>query len=233
MLENADVLMQLMQQHSNGLMAADEKLQQFLIWLYQKSLSVEAPYKSAAIRAFYLTLVLPSNLKLVRDLSLALAIDLKLASDLAPDLMLDRALNHALSISQALTFDPSMDRFLALNFALPHDQAAGWNPKLQGSLQLLKEQLPIFALDRESLKEWWKANGQIWTEKLKSLMLRDRNIGHQWQFSEQQKELLKQYYAAKYLLVDCLNSRIEVTASVREKIEETLLLPIADIGSLA
>ncbi len=229
MLKNPDALMQLMQQHSDRLMAADEKLQQFLIWLYQKSLSVEAPYKSAAIRAFYLTMVLPSNLKLVRDLSLALAIDLKLASDLAPDLMLDRALNHALSLSLALTFDPSMDRFLTLNFAFPHNQAAGWNPKLQRSLQLLKEQLPIFDLDRESLKEWWKANGQIWTEKLKSLMLRDRNIGHQWQFSEQQKELLKQYYAAKHLLVDCLNNRIEVTATVREKIEETLLLPIADI----
>jgi hypothetical protein len=57
-------------------------------------------------------------------------------------------------------------------------------------------------------------------------MLRCRNIGHQWQFSDKQKEVLKQYYAANELLVDCLKVPCEVTPTVREEISETLLLPI-------
>ena len=56
-------------------------------------------------------------------------------------------------------------------------------------------------------------------------MLRCRNIGHQWQFNKKQNELLKQYYAANQLLVDCLKVGCEVTPTGREQILETLLLP--------
>lgn len=52
MLENADALVRFIQQYSNRLMTADEKLLQLLVWLDRKALSVQAPYKPAAIRAF-------------------------------------------------------------------------------------------------------------------------------------------------------------------------------------
>jgi predicted NACHT family NTPase len=233
MLENADTLMQLMQQHSDRLMAVDDKLQQFLVWLHQKSLSVTAPYKSAAIRAFYLTLDLSSELTLARHLSLAHAIDLRLADNLAPDLALDLALNRTLSLSLRILDDPSLDRILALSFAFPQDRVLVYHPKLQRSLQELKEQLPAPAQGREKLKKWWNANGQTWVEKLKSQIIWCRNVGYQWQFNERQKEVLQQYYAAKRLLVDCLNSGCEVTSTVQEKVEETLLLPMAEINSLS
>ncbi|MDZ7953885.1 NACHT C-terminal helical domain 2-containing protein [Nostoc sp. DedQUE09] len=45
-------------------------------------------------------------------------------------------------------------------------------------------------------------------------------------FSEQQEELLRQYHEACLLLVDCLNSASE---KMRSHIEDTLLLPIAEI----
>lgn len=236
MLSNAAHLLQLMKQHTDALVAADEQLQQFLIWLNQKSLCVQAPYKSAAIRAFYLTLVLPRDLTLARNLNLSLAIDPRLAGNLAPDLALDLALERALSLSLTLPYDLSINRVLTLSFALTDDRALVCAPGLQReaklsplgeSLQQLKEQLPTSAQDRESLQEWWNAKGQTWTEKLRFLMLRDRNIGHQWQFSEQQKEVLQQYYAANQLLVDCLKNGCEVTTTVQEQIEETLLSPIA------
>ena len=54
-------------------------------------------------------------------------------------------------------------------------------------------------------------------------------IGKNWQFSEEQKELLMQYYDANKLLVDCLNSYCVVSDKVRQEIEDTLLLPIAEI----
>ncbi|WP_442949121.1 NACHT C-terminal helical domain 2-containing protein [Nostoc sp.] len=56
-----------------------------------------------------------------------------------------------------------------------------------------------------------------------------RHIGYDWQFNEQQKELLQQYYNVNKLLVDCLNSTAGVNPIVRQEIEETLLLAIADI----
>lgn len=227
MLENADHLMELMQRHSDQLMAADE-MQQFLVWLYQKSVSVQAPYKGAAVRAFYLTLNLPSEHQLGHNLSLALAIDLRLADNLAPDLSLDLALNRALSLSLALPCDPPLEGILALRFALPHNRNVACNPELQRSLQQLKQQPPGFDQGTESLKEWWNANGQTWVEKLKAVILWYRNIGHQWQFNEQHKEALMQYYAAKLLLVDCLKSGCLVTDAMRDSIEETLLLPMKD-----
>lgn len=228
MLDNADDLISLMQRYSDELMVADE-MQQFLVWLYQKSVSVQAPYKSAAVRAFYLTLNLPGEDQLGRNLSLALAIDLRLADNLAPDLSLDLALNRALSLSQAMPCNPSLEQILALRFALPHDRNVAYIPELQRSLQQLKQQLPSLDQRTDNLKEWWNANGQTWVEKLKALIIWYRNIGHQWQFNEQHKEALMQYYGAKLLLVDCLKSGCEVTDAMREKIEETLLLPMKDI----
>ncbi|MBD2033743.1 hypothetical protein H6F76_01515 [Leptolyngbya sp. FACHB-321] len=56
-------------------------------------------------------------------------------------------------------------------------------------------------------------------------MIQYRNIGHDWQFSLEQVQMLEQYYAANKLLLDCLNSDCYVTRSVREEIEATLLLP--------
>ena len=154
---------------------------------------------------------------------------MRLAENLAPELSLDLALNRALSLSLALPCDPSLEEILALRFALPHDRNVACNPQLQRSLQQLKQQLPSLDQGTDSLKEWWNANGQTWVKKLKALILWYRNIGHQWQFNEQHKKALMQYYGAKLLLVDCLKSGCEVTDVMREKISETLLLPIKDI----
>ncbi len=226
MLGNAAYLLQLMKQHIDMLMTFDQQLQQFLIWLNQKCLSVQAPYKSAAIRAFYLTLVLPRDLTLARDLTLSLAIDPRLAANVAPDLAIDLTLYRVLSLSQAKPSDP-VERVFALSFALPDDRVLACYPGLQPSLQQLKEQLPAPNQGKERLKEWWNTNAEAWAEKLRSVMLQYRNIGYQWQFSEQQKEVLKQYYAANQLLMDCLKTGAEVTPTLRDQIEETLLLPLA------
>ncbi|MEC4819134.1 MAG: hypothetical protein SAK29_38550 [Scytonema sp. PMC 1069.18] len=102
------------------------------------------------------------------------------------------------------------------------------NPKLERSLQKLKDQLLNVGSndDLETHKQWWQKNGQTWTEKLRAMMIIEyRNIRHNWQFSDEQKELLKQYYYANQLLVDCLNSECYVSRSVRKEIEDTLLLP--------
>ncbi len=45
----------------------------------------------------------------------------------------------------------------------------------------------------------------------------------------EQIELLNKYLAANQLLVDCLHSECYVSREVREEIENTLLLPFADL----
>ncbi|MCT7964973.1 hypothetical protein NG799_01330 [Laspinema sp. D1] len=40
---------------------------------------------------------------------------------------------------------------------------------------------------------------------------------------------MEQYYHANEFILDCLNSDCYVSREVREEIEETLLLPIAEI----
>ncbi|MEH2452457.1 NACHT C-terminal helical domain 2-containing protein [Nostoc sp.] len=95
-------------------------------------------------------------------------------------------------------------------------------------LQKLRDQLPS-GQDSEESQKWWLANGKAWCEELREVIIKYRNIGHDWQFSNEQKELLQQYDDANKLLVDCLNSDCYVSREVRQKIEDTLLLPIAEI----
>jgi predicted NACHT family NTPase len=109
---------------------------------------------------------------------------------------------------------------LSLNKSLDH---------LQLSLQQLKEQLPNSNCDAKIFDQWWEANGQVWMRQLRAVMVQHRNIGHDWQFSDEQEKLLKQYYDANKFLVECLNSDCYVSREVRQEIEDTLLLPIAEI----
>ena len=49
------------------------------------------------------------------------------------------------------------------------------------------------------------------------------------QFSNEQKTLLEQYYRANQFLTECLHHECYVSPEVRREIEETLLLPMAEI----
>ncbi|MEH2025912.1 NACHT domain-containing NTPase [Nostoc sp.] len=129
MSPSADRLLLLMKEKIDFMVAGDQRLQEFLLWVQKKSLSVEVYYKPAAVRAFYL------------------------------------------------------------------------DPELKNWLQKIREQLPT----------------------------RQDYIGDDWQFSNEQKELLQQYYDANKLLIDCLKSDCYVSLEVRQQIEDTLLLPIAEI----
>lgn len=75
----------------------------------------------------------------------------------------------------------------------------------------------------------WERNFKELCEKLRITLVKHRNIGHDWQFNKKQEDLLTKYYYANKLLVDCLNSDSYITPKVRSYIEETLLLPIAEI----
>ncbi len=230
MLRNADYLLQLMKQQIDQLLAEDQHLQAFLAWVSQKSRAVPATYKLVIVRAFYFDLDLARALDLVGGtLDLARALDRSLTRELTPDLALDLALDRTLALKRAL--DSTLEPTRAINRVLDRARARARtiDSELEQALQQLKEQLSSSAEDGERFSTWWKANNQAWTEQLRAVMIKHRYLGHDWQFSNQQKDALKQYYDANQLLVDCLNSNCYVTRTVREEILQSLLLPIAEI----
>ncbi|MDZ7960195.1 MAG: hypothetical protein RMY34_20315, partial [Aulosira sp. DedQUE10] len=100
---------------------------------------------------------------------------------------------------------------------------------LSNLLLEVKAQLP----DSGIFENWWLENGPDWAEKLRNrvckLIIDFRSLGYDWQFNNQQMKLLNQYYDGNKLLVDCLNSDCYMSRPIREEIEVTLLLPIAEI----
>jgi predicted NACHT family NTPase len=46
-----------------------------------------------------------------------------------------------------------------------------------------------------------------------------------WQFSPEQQQLLQAYYSSTQLLIDCLDRNPQVTSSIRQEIEASLMLP--------
>lgn len=252
MSPSADRLLLLMKQQVNVLFANDEKLQKFLMWVSEKSNSVKVPYKPVAVRAFYLTLALYHIHVFDFGLALGHAIDqaVSYAHDLAcaidfcfdsgqtnniiSDLLISFAIlgGHSTAYSDD-TFEPTLAQALFLasllgcDFALDHD--CFLIPELKQLLQQPRDQPSKLGRQIETFKEWWQANGQAWTQQLRAVMIEHRNIGHDWQFNKQQKELLKQYHYANELLVKCLNSDCYMSHKVRSQIEDTLLLPIAEI----
>ncbi|MHC5747964.1 MAG: NACHT domain-containing protein [Nostoc sp.] len=140
--------------------------------------------------------------------------------DLAIDLNLDNILSQDLNPSSPGSFTCNLDR--AISYAL--------DSQLQQKLQSLCIQLSAFEINTwenwENWENWWQQNGQAWTEQLRAVIIEHRNFGYDWQFSDEQKELLEQYYHANKLLIDCLNSECYVSREVRQQIEETLLLPV-------
>jgi predicted NACHT family NTPase len=210
-----------------GNSAADltnDTLHEFIQWVVQKSQAVQTSYQPAAVRAFYLTLGLPTEHRLARDQALALAIAPKLSGEVKGELALDLALTHALAVASALTPELIYDRLSALRLALELDHLAEVKP-ISDLLQQLKNQLPDTQENRESVKQWWSQNGESWVSQLRTAMIQHRHIGHEWHLNEASQHLLEQYIHANKLLVDCLNSHGHLTSEVRQEIDETLLLP--------
>lgn len=226
MMQEADDLLLLMKQQVDALMASDNELQQLLRWASLKYRSVELAYKPAEVRAFNLTLFrvfyqafarafYPNRDGSSRARRFILNFDRVRAFTSE-----ESALAFDLTFNLDLGSDPA--RVLACVLALDFDT------ELKQALQQLQDQLP--APDKEAeIKNWKKNNGKYWTDKLRAVMIQHTNIDHNWQFSDEQMNALKEYIDANKLLMDCLSSDCYVTRDAREKIVKTLFLPITEI----
>jgi predicted NACHT family NTPase len=228
MVKSSDELLRLMKEKIDVLVASDNKFQQFLVWINQKSLSIETQCQPAAIRAFYLGLACSLELYPELDLDLSFARNIDNQFVFSPRMNVDIVLARNLIRSRTLTFTYVMN-FDVANRSQKRARALvkdlEFNPdivdgELKRSLQQIKEQLPNFE-ETESFKEWWVVNGHNWTEQLRTIIIKHCNIGQVWQFSKEQKNFLQQYYNANKLLVECL-SNSEISPEARQKLEKTL-----------
>ena len=164
-----------------------------------------------------------SSLSLALDLFSLFYLDLSL--DLTFSFLLRAFSFVSRTIPQSLEFS-----FFELSASLSVSlcRAKEIDRELYQKLQELKEKLPNTE-EIEKFEKWWQANGTDWREDLRKIMIEHRNIGHDWQFNQEQIKLLNQYYRANQFLTQCLHRECYVSLEVRQYIEETILLPMVEI----
>ncbi|WP_256973048.1 NACHT domain-containing NTPase [Nostoc sp. T09] len=226
----ANDLVHLMKQKIDNLFAEDKKLQGFLEWLSKKANSVELSYKPVAVRAFYFVLAYrmifssASAYTRTREISFsfAYALDTSVNSD-AIDFDVDLALAHAHDQACGNHLLTAED----LNFDFNRPSIFGIDSELHNNLEKLRKKLPITS--PECFKIWWLGNGKNWAEQLRKVIIGHRNIGHDWQLNDLQVQLLKDYYYANDLLIECLHRNYHISDEVRQGIEDSLLLPMSEL----
>ncbi|MBD2057666.1 NACHT domain-containing protein [Oculatella sp. FACHB-28] len=234
----ADRLLRLIKQAIDQSIVHESKITQFLTWVFQKAESIQAPYRSAAIRAFYFaldcaiarafdrTFAYIPDLARAFDRTLARVLDLACAFDraIALDVALVRALTRDRIHPRTLHVDLDLARPLARDrtfiSALARDRK--FSSELTTQIEQLRGSLPK---DPIKFWRWWQTNGEQWVEQLRQVMIEYRNLGHDWQFTEVQRQQLQRYYDANKFLVDLMKIEGAVSGSVRAEIEDTLLLP--------
>ncbi|PSB20945.1 NACHT domain-containing protein [Phormidesmis priestleyi ULC007] len=240
MMRNADDLLKLMKQNIDVILAADKKLQQFLKWLSGKVNLIDCRKQQLATRAFYFNLFY--------SLELDLPNTFPPAHFNFPQLEFS---NNFLNFEEVLSKDKDLSTDYWLVAACESVMLCGWThefqyldeatwcfndlascnitPDLQQEIIRLSVVLYNSICDTDSCWNFISTEIETWLETLRGVMIEHRNIGHDWKFSDQQKQLLQQYYECNKLLIDCLNSDCYVSRDVRQEIEDTLLLPMSEI----
>lgn len=242
----ADRLLRLIKQAADQSIAQEAAIQDFLGWLLKQSSSYKTKYKPSAIRAFYYSLTrdldrdlgfdldLDRSIHLFRTLGFTRTLAMGRALSIELDYNLAIALDLALSIDitsirtsirvrdRILAIDIAIDQALTIDQSLAIDQAC--SPDLICRLHQLKSELPVSDY-LEGVQHWWSLHGTRWIEEIRQVMLEYRNIGHDWNFTQEQNKKLQRYYDANMFLVSLLEIPGAVSTACRTEIEEELLLP--------
>lgn len=284
--ENSEQPIMILKQKIDQLICSDRTLQQFLVWVNQKSTAIEVTYKLAAVRLFYIILEFPlyrssllndplefnwsETYKLPLSIDFALYKLLPVIEDLPLrtglfstniDFDLDQVIDFECPLNRTIEFPKDLPRLLkrtisSLNFAkisnlnkelirleskLP--SIAKENEIEIGEVSSLKychkffNKIPIikhftskiFGVMKKQLIEWHEFDEKEWIEELRTIIVKYRNIGHLWQFNDEQKKQMMVYYNANQILIESLNDVQLINYELKKYIEDELLLPIAEI----
>lgn len=147
-------------------------------------------------------------------------------SKLEIEIDFDNNIYYLLSMCSDNTFEDLYEIFICLKEIVSLNIDLRTKQAISNIAQQLFEALSD---DDYDFFDWGKTNTMKWIKDLRNIAVKYRNIGHNWQFDKKQEKLLSVYYQSNQFLVLCLNTECYVSHDVRQEIEETLLLPIAEI----
>jgi predicted NACHT family NTPase len=223
-VRQGDELLFTLKHATDELLAEEPKLQTFLSWANEKASLIKTPSKESVAIAFYL-----NNPKLAFSIFGKGTLYLDYTLDI--DIKLNQILNNAsvlhaqfgLGLDAHIGMDFDFDSILQYINYLDDKDFADQIIKLKNQLLIIADWI------HEEQEEYWINKGEAWTQRLRRLMIKHRNIGHDWQFSQHQEILLRKYHNANLRLAECLNTDCYLSREVRQDIEATMLRPIAQI----
>ncbi len=205
------------------LLANEPYLQEFLVWLNEKTKSIQTSHKYNAVRALYFARTIKptysqeTNQEIFKNKltvfdalrTLARKLDEKISDTTESDISIDRQMYYFLRRNEVSS---------QTDFEIRKILELGVNRKLRERLLYI---IYLFECGYRSLIQ----------KMLHEVAIQERNIKHEWNFSNRQMELLYQYYIANDILSYCLESQCSLTNKVRQKVIEEILLPISEFES--
>jgi len=235
MLRDASPLLFAMKQEIDQLLVPSMSLQQFLDYVCDRTNAPEFAFcKPAAVRAFFFDI----DFDIDENRSVALHLD-RSANILVCASFLTRmlegvTLQDAIAISQNYDVDQtdisqqvraagSANSVMTIAIAIALDsKQLGRNAR--GTLKTLLKRLNGEKIDDEVVKQV--------ADEARDVAKTRHHIGKEWHFNGEEKKLLKQYYNATQLLVECMNSDgCMMPPPLRQHLEETLFIPAQSISS--
>ncbi len=227
---DATLFFTILKERIDKIIDENQKIQDFLVYVQQQSLIHQTAVKLSAIRAFYFDI--DFDIDQERRLSLLLdpAANYLVCGSFFARVFQETSFEEGIHIAENYDKDARPDEpkisevssankamYIAVKYAL---ESGKLQPELRTVLEKIYEndaQINHSELDEEKLK--------ILADKSRSLAKKNRHIGsNDWQFNEQDKKLLKQYYQALLLLVECLNTDCMIQHEFRKQLLDSVLL---------
>lgn len=232
MLKDASLLLLPMKRRVDELLASNSKLQKFLSEVRSRAALPEFSFcKPAAIRAFFLDIDFNIDANRLVALNLDRHANILVCASFLTRMLKNVTLKDAIAIAQ------NYDEISKLAEKLVNAQSA--NAVMKIAIQIAYDSEKLAASERKPLASLLQrlSSKQIDDEEMKEIADKARTIaktkhkiGQKWQFEPHEQELLKQYYDANQLLVECLNrDGCLMNPALRQQIENTLLLPLGDM----
>jgi predicted NACHT family NTPase len=225
MLRDTSLLLFAMKQEIDQLLVSSDLLQRFLKDVCDRAQSPEFAFcKAAAVRAFYFDI----DFDIDENRSVALQLD-RSANLLVCASFLTRMLNEV-TLKDAIAIAQNYDEKIHPSQQI--QTAGSANSVMMIAIKIALDSKRLETNARETLKALLtRLKGELTNDeavkriadKARSVAKTRHHIGQAWQFNPEEKQLLKQYYYATQLLVECLNSDgCMMSPKSRRQLEESL-----------
>jgi predicted NACHT family NTPase len=229
MLPDSSLLLVPMQQAIDKLLSEQNHLQAFLHHVRQCAMAEEFSFcKPAAVRAFFLDADFNIDPKRSVALLLDRSANLLVCASFLTRMIDNTTLGQAIAIAQS--FDEQMsDPMQKITAADSADAVMMIAIQIALDAQSLKSdernRLKTLMQEFHSLQHNDEKIGEV-ADAARKMAKTRRHISKTWNFEDREQSLLRQYYDANQLLLECLNSEgCWIEPKIRQQIEATLLLP--------